>query len=953
MTYCPFRSFNASWDQANGLLVAPIAFDIAEFEEYSLSFVLANGNQTQESPDVRVAFTSVGAEIPPRDVEKDANNRAVLLIAGWNTLSVSQSSANAGSPNVVSLNISTTGMLVAGTNISITGLTGPVNPAGWLPLTSTSSMGVFSPHAQWFPVAGILLLTVIQDTLPMHMYQAAIEFNNPLDGQRSQTITAEAIGPLNIAQTDIQGGPGNGGPLGVAGIIYSSIEQSTASSNRPNTIHVQFSSYVPLTVDDESLLVISGLTGSATPSGNLSVSSDGTTDFGSDFANVGEWNATAGSLTLRVVRDTLDSTPYSFTFILQNPVEGHDASSAQIQSLGVRSRTQSMMSGTGNAAPLLVADFQVSAIGQATPSQLAVNTITVTLSTRASLLREGSVSITGLDGSDRASTNALDVSILSAPTSAAFEDFSSTAVWDRENGVLVLPVANGTVPGGTYVITFELQNAAAGRSPSRGVFISSAQPYIPPTAMVVPAGSNNEPLLVAHFTSLHVIQPQAAATSQVDTDGVYQPSNISITLTFATSASLLTGSNVVLQNLTHSLTPSTTKLPIVCSPNHLSSTATWSQADGRLSLSVAVDTQADHLYQCEFSLLGPARGQDPPTLSVYTDGIIITPREPTNDGPETRPLGVYVLCNPLEKPLNGMVISQDPKQEAVVVCSQGFQLLGSRSAFATSYCGTNGQWAPRPSCVKVRGTLFGWGSNIFSALGDVAALGSELSIPVPVHNLTAVTIAVGSEKSSAAMLSDGTVVAWGDNTVGQIGDGSTSAVPAVQPRAVVLAQPAVALGMGSRHGLAILTDGSVLCWGDGQQGQLGQGVFSSSPLPVLAALPGTRTAAAIAAGDQHSLAITSDNTQVYAWGNNQNGQVGLGAASVYSSPQLVSGVGSASVLVVSIAAGRAHSLALLARFHLLRFPRPLALAACLSSSVLSRRRACAVSACSRSTRPLT
>src|SRR4030095_12227950 len=82
---------------------------------------------------------------------------------------------------------------------------------------------------------------------------------------------------------------------------------------------------------------------------------------------------------------------------------------------------------------------------------------------------------------------------------------------------------------------------------------------------------------------------------------------------------------------------------------------------------------------------------------------------------------------------------------------------------------------------------------------------------------------------------------------------------------------------GPAHGLALKSDGTVLAWGNNTEGQLGNGTNDSSPIPVQVSGWGKGSGViAIAAGFQFSMALKSDGT-VWTWGNNNFGKLGDGS----------------------------------------------------------------------------
>jgi len=218
------------------------------------------------------------------------------------------------------------------------------------------------------------------------------------------------------------------------------------------------------------------------------------------------------------------------------------------------------------------------------------------------------------------------------------------------------------------------------------------------------------------------------------------------------------------------------------------------------------------------------------------------------------------------------------------------------------------------------GTVMAWGANEFGQLGNGTETPSD--VPVPVSGLSGVTAISTGFNHSLALLSNGTVMAWGWNGYGQLGNGTTSSsnVPVVVSglSGVVAIS---ALGGGGEHNLALLSNGTVMAWGDNSNGQLGagtttgletcyQGNFSypscsRTPVPV----SGLSEVSAISAGGVHSLALLNDGT-VMAWGYDGDGQLGNGKAGSEEQsdvPVAVSGLSEVS----AISGGGYYSLALL------------------------------------------
>ena len=216
------------------------------------------------------------------------------------------------------------------------------------------------------------------------------------------------------------------------------------------------------------------------------------------------------------------------------------------------------------------------------------------------------------------------------------------------------------------------------------------------------------------------------------------------------------------------------------------------------------------------------------------------------------------------------------------------------------------------------GTAYAWGNNGSGRLGDGTTTNRTRPVAVAQGALPAtarLTQVAAGEGHSLALAADGTAYAWGDNSSGQLGDGTTTD----QTTPVAVAQgalPATArltqVAAGQYHSLALAADGTAYSWGDNGSGQLGDGTTTNHTSPVAVAqgvLPTTARLVQVAAGDRHSLALAADGT-LYAWGENADGQLGDGTYTDRSAPVAVTMP--AGVRFVQVSAGNAYSLALAA-----------------------------------------
>lgn len=140
----------------------------------------------------------------------------------------------------------------------------------------------------------------------------------------------------------------------------------------------------------------------------------------------------------------------------------------------------------------------------------------------------------------------------------------------------------------------------------------------------------------------------------------------------------------------------------------------------------------------------------------------------------------------------------------------------------------------------------------------------------------------------------------GNNTYGQLGDGSASA-SAVTPVTVSGIVGATAVAAGASHSCALLQSGLMQCWGNNNRGQLGNGSLSTSRLPVAVASAGSEVAIAIATGNTHTCALLTSGA-VRCWGSNDDGELGNGSTTLSKLPVAVSGISDAVALDAAFAA---------------------------------------------------
>jgi alpha-tubulin suppressor-like RCC1 family protein len=239
-----------------------------------------------------------------------------------------------------------------------------------------------------------------------------------------------------------------------------------------------------------------------------------------------------------------------------------------------------------------------------------------------------------------------------------------------------------------------------------------------------------------------------------------------------------------------------------------------------------------------------------------------------------------------------------------------------RSAEATASISAVGQplaAGTSHSCaLTVGSTVKCWGNGNSGALGDGST--SVASPPVSVTGGVLGVLALASgDGHSCALKFDGSVACWGDNGEGQLGD-ATSFHSVVNPIPVAVGGlgGVVAIVAGRYHTCALKADGTVACFGKNSENELGSAsTASQSVVPV--AVAGLSNVVALSAGGGYFTCALKADTSVACWGDNESGQLGTGSStpSQTGAPQTVlTATGTALNRVLAIRSGVHHSCAI-------------------------------------------
>jgi alpha-tubulin suppressor-like RCC1 family protein len=184
------------------------------------------------------------------------------------------------------------------------------------------------------------------------------------------------------------------------------------------------------------------------------------------------------------------------------------------------------------------------------------------------------------------------------------------------------------------------------------------------------------------------------------------------------------------------------------------------------------------------------------------------------------------------------------------------------------------------------GSVKCWGDNSYNQLGN--GNNNSTTIPVQVVNatmspLSQITKMALQDSHACAIQTGGSLYCWGYNAYGQLGNKSTTTpLTAVQAIGV----QATAVGVGEFHTCAITNAGAVQCWGRGSYyGELGDGSMTDSLTPLTAQT--STTASAIGVGTSFSCAVLNGSGKIECWGANAYGQLGNGSTGDSSTPVAV------------------------------------------------------------------
>ena len=180
--------------------------------------------------------------------------------------------------------------------------------------------------------------------------------------------------------------------------------------------------------------------------------------------------------------------------------------------------------------------------------------------------------------------------------------------------------------------------------------------------------------------------------------------------------------------------------------------------------------------------------------------------------------------------------------------------------------------------VKSNGTLWGWGENSAGQVGDGAT--TDLSSPVQIGSLTTWKQVTGGSQHTIAIKTDGTMWSWGSGSVGATGHGNTTNYSSPVQIGSLTTWSFASAGINN-FALAVKTDSTLWAWGSNNNGQLGQGNTTNVSSPVQ--VGSLTTWVKMAAGQYHVMGVDSAG-RLWTWGQALVGKTGHGNTTDVSSP---------------------------------------------------------------------
>ena len=245
--------------------------------------------------------------------------------------------------------------------------------------------------------------------------------------------------------------------------------------------------------------------------------------------------------------------------------------------------------------------------------------------------------------------------------------------------------------------------------------------------------------------------------------------------------------------------------------------------------------------------------------------------------------------------------SRCDSSQCSIMCDHGYVQMGQTCVLAINVRASQVSAGDSHSCAATSSGVACWGNNSVGQFGDGTTMNSAAPLFPGALSGGLKTIAA-SATTTCGLNSSGTLLCWGDNSKGQFGAGDTTS--SLTPRTTLTNLSDFALG--AAHACAVSVSGTVRCWGANESGQLGDGTTAARNSPVDVVM--LTDVAQVSAGFGHTCAVTQSGA-VLCFGLNDRGQLGDGTTENRTAPSAVSGMSSG---VSRVACGKRHTCAVTA-----------------------------------------
>ena len=640
----------ATWFQQNGTLILNVSSTMLAGTQYSVFFQLFNGYQPQQSPVVYIQLQGSIVSLKTA-MTKAVGTLAPLFITTINT-TLAQSTPSQGLVNNLTLTFSSYSAIFSGSvQVTLTGLVYANTSDAYPFLNISCDTATFGLTGAWNQSTGTLSFKPTGTIFPLQNYTLCFLLNNPTFGQYSPSVSIQiqALVPgssnsSSVSKRAVGKAAGNLAPLLTADFLNTTIGQSTTSSAVTNKLTVTI---IPRTIlYTTAAVTITGLVNATASVGPIAlVDASGDSSCGQPAscqllfssaagggAGYGSWLGN-GVLVLYVVKTFGANMSAKIAFNLVNPAAGQFSPSISIQSNGLNAVITAIAMGkdVGNAAPLAVAGFYLDLISQSTPSQGAINTITVSLWPYTTLPANSTLTISSLLGATSPNTtlvlsDPLDAAGVlacgaSGGCSAAFSNASNgtarQAAWNNQSKTLTMFLLSTWISGTLKCLVFSLVNPFTEQpSPDVAISVSGLNAGISPLVLSKDLW-NNAPLLIAGFL-LKAIRQSTALNHAYNTISVNCSMNVRLlaSYSFVLTIKGLTGSETV---DTRSMVPSFGSTDVIFS------NISWSRSNGTLVASL-LRSRNDSVASFYFTIVlrNPTFGQMSPPVYISSSGIIVS-----------------------------------------------------------------------------------------------------------------------------------------------------------------------------------------------------------------------------------------------------------------------------------------------------------------------------------------